>query len=94
MSDTAKTYLARLRAASQEQQNQKESNMAEQAKCGLCGEPMPAGEEMFQYHGYSGPCPAKATEPIPDPKLQQHWEEFVRAGSASQEQTPAREGGE
>lgn len=26
-------------------------------KCELCGEPMPAGEEMFKYHGYSGPCP-------------------------------------
>lgn len=25
--------------------------------CGLCGKPMPKGEEMFQYHGYSGPCP-------------------------------------
>lgn len=27
------------------------------ATCALCGEPMPAGEEMFKYHGYSGPCP-------------------------------------
>ena len=25
--------------------------------CHLCGEPMPQGEEMFNYHGYSGPCP-------------------------------------
>ena len=25
--------------------------------CELCGEPMPKGEEMFKYHGYSGPCP-------------------------------------
>lgn len=25
--------------------------------CELCGEPMPAGEEMFKYHGYSGNCP-------------------------------------
>ena len=25
--------------------------------CGLCGEPMPDGEKMFKYHGYSGPCP-------------------------------------
>lgn len=30
------------------------------AKCELCGEPMPPGEEMFKYHGYSGPCPAPA----------------------------------
>lgn len=25
--------------------------------CQICGEPMPEGEEMFNYHGYSGPCP-------------------------------------
>lgn len=25
--------------------------------CGVCGEPMPKGEEMFKIHGYSGPCP-------------------------------------
>ncbi len=25
--------------------------------CELCGDPMPTGEEMFKYHGYSGPCP-------------------------------------
>ena len=25
--------------------------------CALCGEPMPPGEEMFMFHGYSGPCP-------------------------------------
>lgn len=28
-----------------------------QPVCDLCGEPMPLGEEMFKYHGYSGPCP-------------------------------------
>lgn len=28
-----------------------------QTLCELCGEPMPAGEEMFNYHGYSGNCP-------------------------------------
>lgn len=27
--------------------------------CELCGEPMPEGEKMFKYHGYSGPCPEK-----------------------------------
>lgn len=31
--------------------------MSEQVKCDICGEPMPAGEEMFKFHGYSGPCP-------------------------------------
>ena len=25
--------------------------------CELCGDPMPIGEEMFKFHGYSGPCP-------------------------------------
>jgi hypothetical protein len=30
-----------------------------QAMCELCHQPMPEGEEMFRYHGYSGPCPAK-----------------------------------
>lgn len=28
--------------------------------CDLCGEVMPRGEEMFKFHGYSGPCPKKA----------------------------------
>jgi hypothetical protein len=26
--------------------------------CGLCGKPMPPGEEMLKFHGYSGNCPA------------------------------------
>lgn len=25
--------------------------------CELCGEPMGPGEQMFKFHGYSGPCP-------------------------------------
>lgn len=33
--------------------------------CELCGEPMPPGEEMFKFHGYSGPCPKP-----PKPKLE------------------------
>jgi NTP pyrophosphatase (non-canonical NTP hydrolase) len=32
------------------------------AICELCGEPMPLGEEMFKFHGHSGPCPKP---PIP-----------------------------
>lgn len=27
------------------------------AKCEICGEPMPPDEEMFKFHGYSCPCP-------------------------------------
>ena len=34
-----------------------DSERAQEAKCGLCGEPMPEGEEMFKFHGYSGGCP-------------------------------------
>lgn len=36
-------------------------------KCELCGEPMPPGEEMFKYHGYSGPCPKPALTVPPEP---------------------------
>jgi hypothetical protein len=38
-------------------------------KCALCGEPMPVGEEMFTYHGASGPCPKP---PLPRPKTTVH----------------------
>ena len=31
--------------------------MSDKPKCAICGEPMPEGEEMFKYHGYSGNCP-------------------------------------
>lgn len=27
--------------------------------CDVCGKPMPEGEEMFKFHGYSGPCPSE-----------------------------------
>jgi hypothetical protein len=36
----------------------------EKPACGLCGEPMPEGEEVFKFHGYSGPCPKP---PLPKP---------------------------
>jgi hypothetical protein len=41
---------------------------AEQPKCALCGDPMPAGEEVFKYHGLSGPCPKP-----PLPKVRAAW---------------------
>ena len=31
--------------------------MNDSTTCELCGEPMPPGEQMFKFHGYSGPCP-------------------------------------
>lgn len=33
------------------------SHAVREGVCELCGQPMPEGEEMFKYHGYSGPCP-------------------------------------
>lgn len=43
------------------------SDTTEQPKCEICGEPMPPGEEMFKFHGYSGNCP-KPPLPIKRPK--------------------------
>lgn len=31
--------------------------------CELCGEPMPLGEEMFKFHGFSGNCPKPPLSP-------------------------------
>lgn len=42
--------------------------VSEQSKCELCGEPMPPGEEMFKFHGYSGACPKP-----PLPKRRSSW---------------------
>ncbi len=42
--------------------------MSEQEKCALCGQPWPPGEEMFKFHGYSGPCPKP-----PLPKKRPAW---------------------
>jgi hypothetical protein len=54
---------------------------ADGAVCGLCGEPMPPGEQMFQYHGYSGPCPPRkhpfAPKPV-SPRQQQNRDAQAR----------------
>ena len=42
--------------------------MSEIIRCQLCGEPMPEGEEMFNYHGYSGPCPKPAAPAAAQPR--------------------------
>ena len=34
-------------------------------ECKLCGEAMPQGEEMFNYHGFSGPCPKPPIKAVP-----------------------------
>jgi hypothetical protein len=38
--------------------------MTDISRCELCGEPMPPGEEMFKYHGYSGNCPKLPLPPL------------------------------
>ena len=35
----------------------------ERATCNICGHPMPPGEEMFKYHGYSSDCPRPFLKP-------------------------------
>lgn len=45
--------------------------MSEQARCEICGEPMPVGEEMFKFHGYSGPCPKP---PLPKPAAEDPYD--------------------
>lgn len=40
------------------------------SKCELCGEPLPEGEQMFKFHGYSGPCPKPPLpRPAPSPNV-------------------------
>lgn len=39
------------------------------SNCELCGHPLPAGEEMFKYHGFSGSCPEPA---LPRPPAQKY----------------------
>lgn len=64
--------------------------MTEIARCQLCGEPMPQGETMFNYHGYSGPCPKP---PLPRPSVEavveylhyQDRDEFILAVKANGE---------
>lgn len=59
-------------------QNEREELMSEQSKCELCGEPMPAGEEMFKYHGLTGPCP-KPPLPVESKPLSERWQELFWA---------------
>ncbi len=44
--------------------------------CELCGEPMPEGEEMFKFHGYSGMCPKP---PLPKRGPQTHLGKLLEA---------------
>lgn len=44
--------------------------------CEICGAPMPEGETMFRFHGYSGPCPLpplpRVTSPLVDKLRARH----------------------
>ena len=55
------------------------------ALCGLCGQLMPKGEEMFKYHGYSCDCPAMPlridVSPSPNAALQAPTTEATTAPS-------------
>jgi hypothetical protein len=48
--------------------------MSDKPTCAVCGEPMPPGEEMFKYHGYSGNCPKPPLTKQPRPTAPEaHW---------------------
>lgn len=56
--------------------------------CEICGAPMPTGEEMFKFHGYSGPCP-KPPLPKPDPAVTPSLSPQDRADGRRLEQAQA-----
>lgn len=56
--------------------------MNDTAKCSLCGEPMPAGEEMFNYHGFSGPCPKPPLPVNPESRAAEIEREIERASDS------------
>lgn len=50
--------------------------MSDKPNCTLCGKPMPDGEEMFMYHGHSGPCP-KPPLPKAKPLSDDEWAKAI-----------------
>jgi hypothetical protein len=59
LQDKRDELAAHIQAAIEDWISSREELVIVQPNCELCGEPMPAGEEMFKYHGYSGPCPKR-----------------------------------
>lgn len=57
-----------------------------EARCERCGEPMPDGEDMFKFHGYSGGCPKP---PLPRPASDREaiykraWDAYVDSSMPS-----------
>lgn len=51
------------------------------SNCELCGEPMPAGEEMFKYHGFSGDCPKPPKVREPEDTFEEYLERAEKAGA-------------
>ncbi len=39
------------------------------SNCEICGEPMPDGETMFKFHGYSVPCPKLPLPRVTQPRV-------------------------
>lgn len=60
------------------------SKPSDEGRCDLCGEPMPEGESMFKFHGYSGPCPKPPlSKPTPvDWQARAEKAEAVQAAAA------------
>lgn len=47
-------------------------------RCGICQQPMPEGEEMFKFHGYSGGCPTPPVHPRQAEILKNNYRVFQR----------------
>lgn len=59
--------------------------MIEVVTCEICGCPMPKGEEIFTYHGYSGPCPTKP--PPPSGWSDTDWIKHLQESTGANKQT-------
>lgn len=52
------------------------------SNCEICGHPMPEGEEMFKFHGYSGECP---TPPLTMKTARSAQDDMIEALQAARE---------
>lgn len=59
--------------------------MSDKPLCELCGNPMPPGEEMFKFHGYSGPCPTPTPEAVSRKEEQEREAVNAKANAEAQE---------